>query len=609
MIRLARYTKPYLGKILLGVVLLFAQAYFDLALPAYLSRLVNAQVLAGGLENAISAILRDGGVMLALSLGSMVSAVAVVFISAQVAAGMARDIRGDLFAKVNGFSNAEFDRFSTASLVTRSTNDVTQVQLVTMMLIRIVFYAPIIAVGGILRLAAQNSAMWWLIAVAVMVLIGLLALVVSLSMPRFRIIQALIDRLNRIGRENLVGMMVVRAFNREPFEKARFDGTNGDLAQVTLFVNRATMLLMPVMTLVMNVLSLGIVWAGSRQVGAGAMQVGDVMASVLYASQIVMAVLILSTIVIILPRASVSGNRIAEVLETVPAVADPATPEVAVTPLRGELEFRDVSFRYLDAEKDALRGISFTARPGQTTAIIGPTGAGKSTLANLILRFYDVTGGEIRIDDVDIRRMTRHDLRAQIGYVPQKSSLFSGTVESNLRYGDGDASDADIQAAITVAQAAEFITVRPEGAALPIAQDGANVSGGQKQRLSIARALVKKAPICIFDDSFSALDLKTEAALRRALKTATGNSTTLVVAQRVSSIKDADQILVMDEGRIVGRGTHMELMMTCALYREIASSQLNGMRRGDRESGGARDQDLSGLGRRRDPVGAEGLAS
>ena len=609
MIRLAKYTKPYRLKILLAVLLLFAQAYFDLALPAYLSRLVNAQVLAGGLEDAISTILRDGGVMLALSLGSMVCAVAVVFISAQVAAGMARDIRGDLFAKVNRFSNAEFDRFSTASLVTRSTNDVTQVQLVTMMLIRIVFYAPIIAVGGILRLAAQNSAMWWLIAVAVMVLIGLLALVISLSMPRFRIIQALIDRLNRIGRENLVGMMVVRAFNREPFEKARFDGTNGDLAKVTLFVNRATMLLMPVMMLVMNVLSLGIVWVGSQQVGAGNMQVGDVMASVLYASQIVMAVLILSTIVIILPRASVSGNRIAEVLETVPAVADPEMPEVAATPWRGELEFRDVSFRYGDAEEDALRGISFTAGPGQTTAIIGPTGAGKSTLTNLILRFYDVTGGEIRIDGVDIRRMTKHDLRARIGYVPQKSSLFSGTVESNLRYGDGDASDADIQAAIVVAQAAEFITARPEGAALPIAQDGANVSGGQKQRLAIARALVKKAPIYIFDDSFSALDLKTEAALRRALKSATGNSTSLIVAQRVSSIKDADQILVMDEGRIVGRGTHMELMATCALYREIASSQLNGTKRGDRESGGARDQDLSGPGMRSGLVEAEGLAS
>lgn len=609
MIRLARYTKPYLARILLAVLLLSVQAYFDLTLPAYLSRLVDTQILAGGLENAISTILRDGGVMLALSLGSMVCAVAVVFISAQVAAGMARDIRRDLFAKVNAFSNAEFDRFSTASLVTRSTNDVTQVQLVTMMLIRIVFYAPIIAVAGILRLAAQNAALWWLIAVAVMVLIGLLALVISLSMPRFRIIQALIDRLNRIGRENLVGMMVVRAFNREPFETARFDETNRDLAKVTLFVNRATMLLMPVMTLVMNVLSLAIVWAGSQQVGVGAMQVGDVMASVLYASQIVMAVLILSTIVIILPRASVSGNRIAEVLETDPAVADPAMPQAATTPPRGELEFRDVSFRYGDAEADALRGISFTARPGQTTAIIGPTGAGKSTLINLILRFYDVTGGEIRIDGVDIRRMSKHDLRARIGYVPQKSSLFSGTVASNLRYGDGDATDADILAAINVAQAAEFITVRPEGTALPIAQDGANISGGQKQRLSIARALVKKAPIYIFDDSFSALDLQTEAALRRALKSATGNSTTLVVAQRVSSIKDADQILVMDEGRIVGRGTHMELMVTCALYREIASSQLNGMRRGGRESGGARDQDLSGLGRRSDPVGAEGLAS
>jgi ATP-binding cassette subfamily B multidrug efflux pump len=512
--------------------------------------------------------------MLVLSLGSMVCAVAVVFISAQVAAGMARDIRRDLFARVNSFSNAEFDKFSTASLVTRSTNDVTQVQLVSMMLIRIVFYAPIIAVGGILRLAAQNSAIWWLIAVAVAVLMSILALVISLSMPRFRIIQSLIDRINLIGRENLAGMMVVRAFNRQPFERTRFDRTNQELTMVSLFVNRATMVLMPVMTLVMNVLGLVIVWAGARQVAAANMQVGEVMASVLYASQIVMAVLILSTIIIILPRASVSGNRIAEVLETAPTVSDPQAPERLAPSFEGAIEFRNVSFRYPDAEEDALRDISFTARPGQTTALIGPTGAGKSTLANLILRFYDVTGGEIRIDGIDIRRLTRHDLRAKIGYVPQKSTLFSGTVESNLRYGDESASDAAIHSAVTVAQVADFVATRPEGAGLAIAQGGANVSGGQKQRLAIARALVKKAPIYIFDDSFSALDLKTEADLRRALKSATGDSTLLIVTQRVSSIKDADQILVIDEGRIAGRGTHPELMRTSDLYREIVTSQL-----------------------------------
>lgn len=574
MIRLAKYAKPYLSKVLLAVLLLFAQAYFDLALPAYLARLVDTRILLSGLENAASHILREGSVMLVLSLGSMVCAVAVVFISAQVAAGMARDIRRDLFARVNSFSNTEFDKFSTASLITRSTNDVTQVQLVSMMLIRIVFYAPIIAVGGILRLAAQNSAIWWLIAVAVAVLMSILALVISLSMPRFRIIQSLIDRLNLIGRENLAGMMVVRAFNRQPFERTRFDRTNQELTMVSLFVNRATMVLMPVMTLVMNVLGLVIVWAGARQVAAANMQVGEVMASVLYASQIVMAVLILSTIIIILPRASVSGNRIAEVLETAPTVSDPQAPERLAPSFEGAIEFRNVSFRYPDAEEDALRDISFTARPGQTTALIGPTGAGKSTLANLILRFYDVTGGEIRIDGVDIRRLTRHDLRAKIGYVPQKSTLFSGTVESNLRYGDEGASDAAMHSAVSVAQVADFVATRPEGAGLPIAQGGANVSGGQKQRLAIARALVKKAPIYIFDDSFSALDLKTEADLRRALKSATGDSTLLIVTQRVSSIKDADQILVIDEGRIAGRGTHPELMRTSDLYREIVTSQL-----------------------------------
>jgi ATP-binding cassette subfamily B protein len=575
MIRLAKYTGPYLANILLAVSLLFAQAYFDLALPAYISQLVNAQLLAGGLENALALILRKGGVMLALSLGSLACALAVVIISARVGAAIGRDIRRDLFAKANAFSNAEFDRFSTASLVTRSTNDVTQVQLVTMMLIRIVFYAPIIAIGGILRLAAQNSGMWWLIAAAVVLLIGMLALVVSLTMPRFRIIQSLIDGLNRIGRENLAGMLVVRAFNRQGFETARFDATNRDLARVSLFVNRATMVLMPFMMLVMNVLSLGIVWTGAQQVSMAQMQVGDVMAAVLYASQIVMAVLILSTIVIILPRAAASGNRIAEVLATVSAVGDPDSPEPMPSPFRGEIEFRGVAFRYPGAEADALHDISFTARPGETTALIGPTGAGKSTLANLVLRFYDVTAGEIRLDGVDLRRLARADLRARIGYVPQKSSLFSGTVESNLRFGDEGAGGEALAAAIEAAQAADFVRSGRADQAYAIAQEGANLSGGQKQRLAIARALVKQAPIYIFDDSFSALDLKTEADLRRALKTATGGSTTLIVSQRVASIKDADQILVLDEGRTAGRGRHAELMQTCALYREIATSQLN----------------------------------
>jgi len=514
----------------------------------------------------------------------MACAVAVVVISAQVAAAIARDIRRDLFATVNRFSNGEFDRFSTSSLVTRSTNDVTQVQLVTMMLIRIVFYAPIIAVGGILRLAAQNSSMWWLIAVAVALLMSMLALVVSLTMPRFTIVQSLIDRLNRIGRENLAGIMVVRAFNRENFETTRFDETNQGLAQVSLFINRATMVLMPFMTLVMNALSVGIIWAGAGQVGLGQMQVGEVMASVLYASQIVMAILILSTIVIILPRASVSGKRIAEVLETVPAVGDPASPERMPAPFRGEIEFQGVSFRYPGADEDALRDISFTARPGETTALIGPTGAGKSTLAHLMLRFYDVTAGEIRLDGVDLRRLTKADLRSRIGYVPQKSSLFSGTVESNLRFGDEAASEEALTEVVAAAQAADFAGIGRDGICgedgpRAISQGGANISGGQKQRLSIARALLKKASINIFDDSFSALDLKTEADLRRSLKDATAGSTLLIVSQRVASIKDAHQILVLDEGRIVGRGRHDELMRTCELYREIATSQLNSTRR------------------------------
>jgi ATP-binding cassette subfamily B multidrug efflux pump len=538
---------------------------------------VKAEYAALGMDTArlqSDYILRTGGLMLLLSLLSVVCTITVGFLSAKTAAGMARDVRRDIFQKVESFSSAEFDRFSTASLITRSTNDITQIQMMVILLVRMVFYAPIIGVGGVIRAVNHDSAMWWIIALAVAVLLSLVLTVLSVALPKFKIIQALIDRLNLVMRENLSGMMVVRAFNQQAFELDRFDRANRDLTDTMLFVNRIMVVMMPVMMLIMNGLSLLIIWVGAHQVAEAAMQVGDMMAFLQYSMQIVFAFLMLSMMFIILPRASVSADRVADVLATAPSIQDPPQPRRFAEPFAGTIEFRQVSFRYPGAEEDVLRDISFTARPGQTTAFIGSTGSGKSTIVNLIPRFYDVTGGAICIDGVDIREVTQHDLRDRIGYVPQKGVLFSGTIDSNLRYADEAAADEHLQSAIDIAQAAEFVTTRPEGLAAEIAQAGANVSGGQKQRLSIARALVKRPPIYLFDDSFSALDFKTDAALRRALREQTRASTLLIVTQRVSTIKNADQIVVLDEGRVVGQGTHRELMASCEAYREIALSQL-----------------------------------
>ena len=527
----------------------------------------------GALQNGY--ILHTGFLMLLLALLSAACAVAVGFLAARTAAGLARDLRRYVFRRVSEFTGAEFDKFSTASLITRSTNDITQIQMVVIMLVRTVFYAPIIGVGGIIRALSKSTSMWWIIAVAVTVLLGLVTLVFSVTLPRFRRIQELIDRLNLVTRENLSGMMVIRAFNRQDYELQRFDRANRNLTSTMLFVNRVMVVMMPVMMLIMNGLMLSIIWVGAHQVAESHMQVGDMMAFMQYAMQIVMAFLMLSVMFIILPRASVSAGRIAEVLETQPVIVDPKDPKKFPEPFTGVVEFRNVFFRYPGAQEDVLHDISFVARPGETTGIIGATGSGKSTLVSLIPRFYDVTSGAIYIDNMDIRDVTQHDLRDKIGYVPQKSTLFSGTIESNLRYADEDATDEELQLAADVAQATEFIATKPEGMAAEIAQGGANVSGGQKQRLSIARALVKKAPIYIFDDSFSALDFKTDAALRRALKEHTGSSTVLIVTQRISTIKNAEQIIVLDEGRIVGKGTHQELMATCETYRAIALSQLS----------------------------------
>jgi ATP-binding cassette, subfamily B, multidrug efflux pump len=520
-------------------------------------------------------IIKTGLFMLVLSLVSAAASVLVGLLSARTAAGMARDVRHDVFKKVESFSSTEFNHFSTASLITRSTNDVTQLQMVVIMLIRIVCYAPILGIGGIIKATGTDTSMWWIIALAVVVLITLIFTLFSIALPKFKIIQSLIDRLNLVVRENLSGMMVVRAFNTQAFEEDRFDRANQDLTSTNLFVNRVLVSMMPIMMFIMNGLTLLIIWVGAHQVAESAMQVGDMIAFMQYALQVVMAFLMLSIMFIILPRAWVSADRIADVLETDLSIRDPKTPRVFRTPFTGTIEFRHVAFRYPGAEEDVLHDITFTAMPGQTTAFIGSTGSGKSTIVNLIPRFFDVTGGAIRIDDVDIREVTQRDLHNKIGFIPQKATLFSGTIESNLLYADETATSDMLQESINIAQAAEFVSATPTGMLTEISQGGANVSGGQRQRLSIARALVKKPPIYIFDDSFSALDFKTDSALRKALKEKTGSSTVLIVTQRISTIMHAEQIIVLDEGSIVGKGTHTELMETCQVYREIAMSQLN----------------------------------
>lgn len=520
-------------------------------------------------------LLKIGGYMLLLTLATVACSITVGYIASKVAAGVARDLRRDTFKKVESFSKTEFDRFSTASLITRTTNDITQIQSAVMMIVRMVFYAPIMGIGAILHAIDKSPSLSWIIALGVLVLICLVVTVFSIVMPKFKIVQSLVDKLNLVTRENLSGMMVVRAFNNQNFEEERFDKANQDLTKNNLFVNRVMVVMMPIMTLLMSGLSLLIIWVGSHAVAEATMQVGDMMAFLQYATQVVMSFLMLSMLFIILPRSTVSANRIADVLAVEPVVKDPKEPKPFGKNARWSVEFRNVSFRYPDAEEDVLHDISFTALPGQTTAIIGSTGSGKSTVVNLIPRFYDVTGGAIYVDGVDIRDVKQIDLRDKIGYVPQKGMLFSGTVESNLRYADENASEEIIRNAAAVAQATEFISAMPEKMQSEIAQGGMNVSGGQRQRLAIARALVKAPPIYIFDDSFSAVDYKTDTALRKALKKSTGGSTVLIVAQRISTIKNAEQIVVLDDGKVVGKGTHEQLMKNCKTYQEIALSQLN----------------------------------
>ncbi len=540
-----------------------------------LSRLFLGELGFDMLANQSSYILGIGVKMLLVALLGGLATILVSFLSSRIAAKIARNLRKEVFGKIESFSNNEFDKFSSASLITRCTNDITQIQRFFMMGIRMICYAPIIGIGGVIMALDKSVSMSWIIAVACLILIGTIMVLMSIVMPKFKAIQILVDKLNLVARENLTGLMVIRAFGTQDYEKKRFEVANENLTDNTLFVNRIMSLLMPMMTLVMSGISLAIVWVGAHQIANSTLQVGDMMAFMQYAMQIITAFLMLSMMFILAPRAVVSANRIAEVLETENTITDPKVPQEFDEKKKGLVEFRNVSFRYHGAEENALQDISFVAEPGKMTAIIGSTGSGKSTIANMTMRFYDATEGAILVDGVDIRQVSQKELRNRIGYVPQKGILLSGTIGSNLRYGKNDATEAEVETAATIAQAVHFISEKTEGFDSVISQGGSNVSGGQKQRLSIARALIKKPEILLFDDSFSALDFKTDMKLRRALKEHTAASTVIIVAQRVSTIMKAEQIIVLDEGKIVGRGTHSELLKNCPQYYEIASSQLS----------------------------------
>ena len=516
-----------------------------------------------------------GGKMLALALLGMLASVLVGLLASRVGASTGRDLRGRVFRKVVGFSNNEFDQFSTASLITRSTNDIQQIQMLIVMLLRIVLYAPLIAIGGIYKVFQTNISMSWIIALAAILIILVVSVLFIVAMPKFKIMQQLVDKLNLVTREILTGLSVIRAFSTEKHEEERFDKANRDLTKTNLFVNRAMTFMMPVMMVVMNAISVLIVWTGAHGINDGQMQVGDMMAFIQYTMQIIMGFLMLCMISVMLPRAAVAAERVDEVLTSETIIRDPEQPKHLPKKTEGVLKFNHVSFKYPGADEDVLEDIDFTAHPGQTTAIIGSTGSGKSTLVNLIPRFYDVTEGSITLDGIDIREMTQQELRSKLGYVPQKGVLFSGTIGSNIMFGNPDGNEQDMEEAAEIAQATEFINTKSKKYDSTISQGGGNVSGGQKQRLSIARAIAKHPKLFVFDDSFSALDYKTDVALRKALKEKTSDSTVLIVAQRISTILHAEQIIVLDDGKIAGVGTHQELLKNCEVYQQIAASQLS----------------------------------
>ena len=516
-----------------------------------------------------------GGKMLALALLGMLASVLVGLLASRVGASTGRDLRGRVFRKVVGFSNNEFDQFSTASLITRSTNDIQQIQMLIVMLLRIVLYAPLIAIGGIYKVFQTNVSMSWIIALAAILIVLVVSVLFIVAMPKFKIMQQLVDKLNLVTREILTGLSVIRAFSTEKHEEERFDKANRDLTKTNLFVNRAMTFMMPVMMVVMNAISVLIVWTGAHGINEGQMQVGDMMAFIQYTMQIIMGFLMLCMISVMLPRAAVAAERVDEVLTSETIIRDPEQPKHLPKKTEGVLKFNHVSFKYPGADEDVLEDIDFTAHPGQTTAIIGSTGSGKSTLVNLIPRFYDVTEGSITLDGIDIREMTQQELRSKLGYVPQKGVLFSGTIGSNIMFGNPDGNEQDMEEAAKIAQATEFIDTKSKKYDSTISQGGGNVSGGQKQRLSIARAIAKHPKLFVFDDSFSALDYKTDVALRKALKEKTSDSTVLIVAQRISTILHAEQIIVLDDGKIAGVGTHQELLKNCEVYQQIAASQLS----------------------------------
>lgn len=520
-------------------------------------------------------ILKTGAKMLGLAALGMAASILACLMASRVGSKVGRGLRRDTFRKVIGFSNAEFDKFSTASLITRSTNDIQQIQLLTVMILRIVLYAPIMAIGGILKVSKTNVDMFWIIGLAVLLIVMVVAVLFIVVMPKFKIVQNMVDKLNLVSREILTGLPVIRAFHTEKHEEERFDKANKDLTKLNLFVNRAMTFMMPTMMLVMNGITVLIVWVGGHSINDGAMQVGDMMAFIQYAMQIIMSFLMICMISVMLPRAAVSAERVDEVLKSETKIHDPKEPKTLPKNGKGEVAFEHVSFHYPGAEEDVLHDITFTAKPGETTAFIGSTGCGKSTLVNLIPRFYDVTEGKITIDGQDVRDLTQHALRDKLGYVPQKGVLFSGNIASNIMFGNPAGSEQEMTEAAQIAQAVEFIDTKPERYKSPISQGGANVSGGQKQRLSIARAIAKHPDVYIFDDSFSALDYKTDTVLRSALKEKTTDSVVLIVAQRISTILHAEQIIVLDDGKIVGKGTHEELLKTCDAYYQIAASQLS----------------------------------
>jgi ATP-binding cassette subfamily B multidrug efflux pump len=568
--RLAAYFRPFLPAFLVQLVAVFLMVAATLELPGLMARIINGGIIAR--DPAL--IWRVGTLMLLLSLGAAAASAFSGLLASRIATGFARDVREAVFARVESFSLAEFQAFSTASLITRSTNDVQQLQMVLVMLLRMALMAPFMGVWAIVKAYHSAPSMTWILSLAVTILVAIIVMIFALSIPRFRRVQKLVDKLNLVTREILTGLRVIRAFNRERFEEAKFDGVNNDLTRLNLSVNRIMVLLQPVMTLIMNVSVLAVVWFGAHLIDAGRLQIGGMLAFIQYAMQAIMAFLLLSFIFILVPRASVSAQRIAEVLATPLAIVDPPSP-VVLPRGGGRVELDNVTFAYAGAEEPVLKDISFVAMPGQTTAIVGSTGSGKSTLINLIPRLYDPTAGVVRIDGVDVREMRLADVYARIGYVPQKGSLFSGTVGSNIRYGAPDASDEAVAHAVDIAQAREFVDEVALGYEAPIAQGGTNVSGGQRQRLSIARAIVRDPEIYIFDDSFSALDFRTDARLRQALRAATADKTVIIVAQRIGTIMNADKIIVLEEGRIVGQGRHRELMASSEVYREIALSQLS----------------------------------